>query len=31
VWIVTLIFSNPVEISALIDRAAYDTYVAGLK
>ncbi|HNW91286.1 MAG TPA: glycine cleavage system protein GcvH [bacterium] len=30
-WIATLTLSNPAEVSALMDRAAYDTYVAGLK
>lgn len=30
-WIAKMSLSNPAEVSSLMDRAAYDKYVAGLK
>ena len=30
-WIAKLTLANPGEVSSLMDRAAYDAYVAGLK
>ena len=30
-WIAKLTLANPAEVSSLMDRAAYDAYVAGLK